>query len=153
MTDPTEPAAPRAVLAAYLNALTAGDLDAIADSFADDATWTLHGTLPMAGTKRGRDAIMDFLIGASSLYQPGTQSFSFGDITAEGERVVLEWHVRGTATATGHTYDNDYCGVFIIRNGRITEVREYLDTLHAAEVLFQPGEPPQYNAVSRSGRG
>jgi ketosteroid isomerase-like protein len=32
--------------------------------------------------------------------------------------------------------DNEYCGVFGIRDGRIAEVREYLDSLHAAQVLF-----------------
>jgi uncharacterized protein len=124
------------VLRAYLDALTAGDLDAIADSFADDCTWTLHGTLPLAGTRHGRAAIMEFLLGAGSLYRPGTQRFAFGDITAQGERAVLEWRVQGVAAATGLPYDNEYCGVFVVRDGRIAEVREYLDTQHAAEVLF-----------------
>ena len=127
---------PRAVLEAYLDALTAGDLPAIADSFAEDATWTLHGRLPLAGTKRGREAIMDFLVGAGSLYEPGTQSFVFGEITAEGDRAVLEWRVRGVAAATGEDYDNEYCGVFVVRDGRIAQVREYLDSLHADDVLF-----------------
>ncbi|HEU5418093.1 MAG TPA: nuclear transport factor 2 family protein [Streptosporangiaceae bacterium] len=126
----------RKVLQDYLDALTAGDLDAIAASFAPDATWSLHGTLPLSGTKSGRQAIMEFLISAGSLYQPGTQRFTFGDITAEGDRAVLEWRVTGTAAATGKAYDNSYCGVFVIRDGQIAEVREYLDSLHAADVLF-----------------
>jgi uncharacterized protein len=127
---------PRIVLERYLAALTAGDLDAIANSFAAEATWSLHGNLPMSGTKRGRAAIMEFLVSAGSLYRPGTQSFTFGKITAEGDRAVLEWRVQGTATATGLPYDNDYCGVFVVRDGRIVEVREYLDSLYAARVLF-----------------
>jgi uncharacterized protein len=138
VTNPTHTATTRAVLEAYLEALSAGDLDAIADSFAEDATWTLHGTLPLSGTKRGRAAIMEFLVGAGSLYRPGTQTFTFGDITAEDDRAVLEWRVQGIATATGKPYDNDYCGIFIIRDGRIAHVREYLDSLHAADVLFNP---------------
>jgi uncharacterized protein len=126
------------VLESYLAALTAGDIDAIADSFTEDATWTMHGRLPLAGTRNGRTAIIDFLVGAGTLYQPGTQTFTFGDITSENDRAVLEWNVRGTAAATGKPYDNDYCGIFIVRAGRIAEVREYLDTLHAADVLFEP---------------
>jgi uncharacterized protein (TIGR02246 family) len=137
MTDATTGS--RAVLRSYLDALLAGDLDRIADSFAEDATWSLHGTLPLAGVRRGRAAIVDFLVGAGSLYAPGTQSFSFGDITADGERAVLEWRVTGTASATGRAYDNEYCGVFVVRDGRIAEVREYLDSLHAAETLFPAG--------------
>jgi len=89
------------VLRAYLAALTAGDVTAIAESFAPDARWSVHGTLPLAGTKDGRAAIMKFLLGAGSLYRPGTQHFTFGDIIAQGERVVLEWRVRGIASATG----------------------------------------------------
>ena len=124
------------MLQSYLDALVAGDLDRIAESFAEDATWSLHGVLPLAGVRRGRRAILDFLTSAGSLYTPGTQSFTFGEITAEGDRAVLEWQVRGIASATGKPYDNEYCGVFVIRDGRIAEVREYLDSLHAADTLF-----------------
>ena len=126
----------KAVLCRYLDALTAGDLAVVAGTFAEDATWSVHGTMPLSGIKQGRGAIMEFLISAVSLYQPGTQTFTLGEITAEDDRAVLEWRVRGIASATGLTYDNAYCGVFRIRGGRITEVREYLDSLHAAQVLF-----------------
>lgn len=127
----------RVVLQSYLDALIAGDLDAIAASFTDDATWSLHGTLPLAGVRRGRQDILDFLLSAGSLYAPGTQRFTFGEITAEGDRAVLEWQVRGIAAATGKRYANEYCGVFVIRDGRIAEVREYLDSLHVADTLFE----------------
>ena len=130
--------AAKAVLRRYLDALTEGDLTAVAGTFAEDATWSIHGTMPLSGIKRGRGAIMEFLTSAVALYQPGTQTFSFGEITAEDDRAVLEWRVRGIASATGLAYDNSYCGVFRIRDGRITEVREYLDSLHAAQVLFRP---------------
>lgn len=130
----------RAVLQRYLDALVAGDVDAIAKSFADDVSWSLHGDLPLSGVRRGRDQIMAFLMSAGSLYVPGTQQFSFGAITAEGERVVLEWRVRGVAAATGRDYDNEYCGVFVIRDGLIAEVREYLDSLHAARTLYRDAE-------------
>jgi hypothetical protein len=34
--------------------------------------------------------IMEFLVGAGELYVPGTQRFTFGEITAAGDRAVLE---------------------------------------------------------------
>jgi len=128
----------RAVLQRYLQALTGGDLVTIAASFTDDATWSVHGTLPLSGTRHGREEIIAFLAGAASLYEPGSQTFCFGDITAEGDRAVLEWRVRGVATATGRAYDNAYCAVFVIHDGRIAEVREYLDSLHVAQTLYAP---------------
>jgi uncharacterized protein (TIGR02246 family) len=128
----------RAVLQSFLDALVAGDLNGIAASFTEDATWSLHGTLPLAGVRRGREAIVDFLVGAGALYAPGSQTFTFGEITAEENRAVLEWQVTGTAAATGKPYDNEYCAVFVMRDGRIAEVREYLDSLHAGDTLFAP---------------
>jgi uncharacterized protein (TIGR02246 family) len=134
MTNATTDA--RTVLESYLAALVAGDVDRIADSFTEDATWWLHGTLPLSGLRQGRAAILEFLTGAGSLYAPGTQRFTFGDITAEGDRAVLEWQVEGVATATGRPYANEYCAVFVTRGGRIAAVREYLDSLHAADTLY-----------------
>jgi ketosteroid isomerase-like protein len=136
MTHPSADA--RSVLQSYLDALLEGNLDKIADSFADDATWSLHGDLPLSGVRRGRQEIVDFLTSGSSLYAPGTQQFTFRDIVAEGDTAVLEWGVTGTASTSGKSYDNEYCGVFVIRDGRIAEVREYLDSLHARETLFAP---------------
>ena len=72
-----------------------------------------------------------------------TQRFAFGEITSEADRAVLEWRVQGIASATGERYDNAYCGVFRVRAGRIFEVREYLDSLHAAQVLFGAMAPAE----------
>jgi uncharacterized protein (TIGR02246 family) len=80
----------RAVLQSYLDALVAGDLDRIADSFTEDATWSLHGTLPLSGVRRGRHDILEFLTSAGALYETGTQQFTFAGITAENDRAVLE---------------------------------------------------------------
>jgi ketosteroid isomerase-like protein len=126
----------REALQHYLDVLVAGDLDAVADCFAVDAEWWLHGRTPVSGTKRGRAEIMRFLVEAGGLFVPGSQRFEFGQITAEGDRAVLEWRVTGTGAATGLAYDNSYCGVFVVRGGRIVEVREYLDTQHAVQTLF-----------------
>jgi ketosteroid isomerase-like protein len=136
-TATTSGAEAKAVLQEYLDRLVSGDLDAIGKSFAEDATWSVHGTMHLSGVKRGRAAILDFLASAGSLYQPGTQSFTFGEITAEGDRAVLEWRVRGIGAATRRAYDNEYCGVFVIRGGEIVAVREYLDSLHASQILFR----------------
>ena len=128
---------PKQVVRRYLDALVAGDLDAIRDSFAVDAVWTIQGELPIAGPWRGRDRIVDdFLAGvAGALYEPGSVAFAFPTLIAEGDTVVLEWRVRAR-TARGGEYANAYCGLLVVRDGRIAEVREYLDTAYAARTLF-----------------
>jgi uncharacterized protein (TIGR02246 family) len=125
------------VVRRYLDALVAGDLDAVRDSFAEDAVWTIHGDLPIAGPWRGRDQIVDDFLTAvgGALYEPGSVAFEFPTLLAEGDTAVLEWRVRAR-TARGGDYANAYCGLFVVRDGRIAEVREYLDTAYAARTLF-----------------
>ncbi|MEY9844483.1 nuclear transport factor 2 family protein [Streptacidiphilus sp. MAP5-3] len=129
---------PRAVVAAYVEAVAKGDLDTIVASFAEDATWTYPGTtLPLSRVWQGRDAIVnDFLVGAGALFAPdGTPEVVLTNLIADGDQVVAEWTSTGT-TAHGHRYDNRCVGVFTVRDGLITSVREYADTLHVAQTLF-----------------
>jgi ketosteroid isomerase-like protein len=127
----------RQVVRRYLDALVAGDIETIRDCFAEDATWTIYGDLPIAGPWHGRDRIVDDFLGAvgGSLFEPGSQSFEFPTLIAEGDTVALEWRVRARSRRGGD-YDNAYCGIFVVRNGRIAVVREYLDSGYAASVLF-----------------
>jgi uncharacterized protein len=129
---------PKQVVQRYLDALLAGDLEAVRASFADDAVWTIHADLPIAGPWRGRDHIVDDFLTqvGSSLFEPGSQSFEFPTLIAEGETVALEWRVTAR-TARGAGYANAYCGVFVIRDERIAVVREYLDSGYAARTLFE----------------
>jgi uncharacterized protein len=133
----TADTSPKAVVRRYLDVLVRGDVDAIRDSFAENATWTMHGDLPLAGPWRGRDRIVeDFLIGlGGSLFQAGSHRFDFPTLIAEGDTVALEWRVTARSAA-GVEYDNEYCGMFVVREGRIVAVREYLDSRYAARVLF-----------------
>ena len=41
-------------------------------------------------------------------------------------------------TASGKIYNNLYHFLFEIRDSKIQSVREYLDTMHAQEVLLDP---------------
>lgn len=128
---------PRQVLERYLNALTRGDLDTIRDSFAPDATWTIKAALPIAGPWHGRDEIVDTFLAAvmSERFEPGSHVFAFPTMLVDGDTVALEWHVSAR-TPSGEPYENDYCGVFVIHDGEIVAVREYLDSGYAARVLF-----------------
>ncbi|MFZ1913213.1 MAG: nuclear transport factor 2 family protein, partial [Propionicimonas sp.] len=43
-------------------AFSAGDLAALSELFAEDATWAVPGSGPTSGTKQGRDAVMAYLV-------------------------------------------------------------------------------------------
>lgn len=128
---------PKQILQRYLDALVAGDVDTIRDSFAEDAIWTIKADLPIAGPWRGRDQIVDDFLTTvmGARFEPGSHVFTFPTMIADRDTIALEWHVSAR-NANGDPYENDYCGVFTIRNGKITAVREYLDSRYAAKVLF-----------------
>jgi uncharacterized protein len=136
MTDITEHPDTRAVVERYVAALEAGDEAAIRDSFAESATWWLFGDMPMSGTWRGRDTIIDeFLAGALGHYERGSIRLEITAIVADGDRAVVEWTSRAR-TRRGAPYENFCVGVFTVRDGKIQAVREYMDTAYATRMLF-----------------
>ncbi|MFC9327571.1 nuclear transport factor 2 family protein [Kitasatospora sp. NPDC057015] len=141
VTDPTAAVDPREVVVRYVTAVAEGDLDTIRASFAEDVTWTYPGDLPLTGVYRGRDTVVDeFLGGAGVLFAPGgAPAVTLTGVIADGCRVVAEWTSRGLS-ATGRVYDNACLGVFTVRDGVITSVREYTDTQHVQWSLFGGGE-------------
>jgi ketosteroid isomerase-like protein len=55
-------------------------------------------------------------------------------IFADGDFVIVE--CKGNVmTKTGKRYDNDYCFVIEMRNGKMIELTEYLDTALVNEAL------------------
>ncbi len=91
----------------------------------------------MSGTWRGPDAIVgDFLGGVRTLLKPGAPlELELTSVISEGDQVVAEWTSRATAR-NGAAYHNRNIGVFTVRDGQITSVREYTDTQHVEHVLF-----------------
>lgn len=127
----------RDVVAEYVRALQAGDLDALRAAFAPDATWTLPGDLPVSGTWTGPAAILDdFLAQLVARLDPSTPvTQDLHRVIADGEYAVAQWTSHARAR-TGENYDNDYAVVFHVVEGRIAEVTEYTDLAYMKRVLF-----------------
>jgi uncharacterized protein len=115
-------AADRAPLWRYLAAIEAGDTRAVLGSLAEDATWTLAGTLPISGTWDGRSAVIDaFLAASMSLYEPGSVRVQVTRATREGRRLALRW--TGHGRPVGGEGEEAFCsGVLIVRDGKIQSV-------------------------------
>jgi len=97
-------------------------------SLADDATWTVTGQYSWSRTFKGKQAILNDLHGhVRSLLVDRARTVAHRFI-ADGDLVVVE--AKGhNLTKTGMRYDNDYCLVFRLADGRIKEVREYCDSV------------------------
>lgn len=132
MSNPTN----EAVIRQFVAAIEAGDTETLTAIIAPDATWTLHGTLPVAGHYVGRQAILtDFLAQGLGLYRAGTLELELTRMISDDDVVAIEWHAVGTSTA-GNAYDNEYAFFFTLKHSRITSIREYCDTLHVRDTLY-----------------
>ena len=84
----------------YVAAVEAGDGATVRELFAESATWQLFGDMPMSGTWRGRDTIIDdFLAGALGNYEPGSIRLEITAIVADGDRAAVEWTSRRSAAS------------------------------------------------------
>lgn len=126
----------RTVVEAYIEALSTGRIDDAKAMFAEEATWTLGGDLPMSGTWHGRKGIFeDFLGLAFGRLDVSTVVLKTTNLVAAGETVVVEWTSDASAYDGGQ-YHQQCAGFFIVKDGLISAVREYFDTDHARRVLF-----------------
>ncbi len=111
-----------------------GDMDACFALLADDITWTNIGTTKFSGTYAGKQALVEQLLGPLFGQLKAGIASAIERLTAEGDVVVAQ--TAGTAeTHDGTPYNNTYCQVIRIRDGKIAEVKEYFDTA-LVDVVF-----------------
>jgi uncharacterized protein len=116
-------------------AIGKGDIKGAFANMADNVSWLIPGNTPgVSGVKRGKDEILKFMGSVGSLFPEGLQT----EITrahATEDAVILELTNRGKVS-NGTSYENEYCFVFELENGKIRRIREYVDTQKAKELLF-----------------
>ena len=97
-------------------------------TLADDASWTVTGQYSWSRTFEGKEQILNDLHGRVRSRLVDRARTVARRFVADGDYVVVE--ARGdNLTKEGVRYDNDYCLVFRLEDGRIKEVREYCDSV------------------------
>lgn len=109
----------------------------------EDVTWWVPPSSPLAGTYAGRDAVLGLMGQGVDLYDGSVpMRIEIEQMVAEGDTVCVQLVLRAR-TAAGADYENFYHFVFRLREGRICAVKEYIDTLTAQRLLFDPaGQRP-----------
>ncbi|KUJ66848.1 limonene-1,2-epoxide hydrolase [Streptomyces albus subsp. albus] len=126
----------KAVVLDYMKTLTTGEFAALREFFTPETTWTLAGDLPVSKTYTGPDGILDEFVPAMvARLDPDSIKLDFHGVIAEGDRVLAEWD-NHAMSVSGRRYHQHCLAIFTVRDGRIVAVREYFDTLHAKEALF-----------------
>lgn len=104
-----------------------GDMDACFSLLADDIVWTNIGTTKFSGTFSSKQALVEQLLEPLFSQLKAGITSNIERLIAEGDVVVAQ--TTGSAeTHDGIPYNNAYCQVIRVRDGKIAEVKEYLDT-------------------------
>ncbi|MED5260845.1 MAG: nuclear transport factor 2 family protein [Myxococcota bacterium] len=120
----------------FIDALSSGDAGRILDLYTEDATVWTAGSLPISGT-HPREAVVALCEGLLGAFPKGLR-FEVVAMTAEGNRVAIEAEGHGLH-ASGQPYHQQYHFLLVVRDGKLSEIKEYFDTEHARQVLI-PGD-------------
>jgi ketosteroid isomerase-like protein len=115
--------------------LSSGNVTPLLDSLAEEVQWTIIGTTELSGTYRGKREVVEGLLGRLRARLAGPISFALERFIAEGDHVVMQASGRATAT-NGNPYNNTYCIVCRIADGKIEQMTDYIDTALISSALF-----------------
>jgi ketosteroid isomerase-like protein len=119
----------------FMEVFSAGKVEEFMGMMADTATWWVAGTLPISGTH----SKVDFrkLVEGIGDTCKGPIKLTPKEFTVQGDRVAVETESLAH-TNNGRTYNNFYHFLFVVKDGKIAQVKEYLDTMHTHDVFIVP---------------
>ena len=119
-----------------------GDKQAVLELVAEDIEWIIPGEdWPLAGTHRGHAGLTATLQKASEeveMTYPKPPEF-----VAQGDRVMAIGVAVGKIKATNKTFEDRWVFDITLRNGKVTKIREYIDTQALARAS-EPGASPRH---------
>ncbi len=128
----------KTLLVEFMQALRAGDIARLEALLVEDCRWQIPQSAPppFGGRHQGRDHILGILAESlPAMFVPGIGGVELAEPVIEGDRAVVEAEISGQ-TPAGKAYKNQYVFVIEIRDGRVLEFREYLDTQYANDVFW-----------------
>jgi len=132
------------VVLQFMEGMGTNNPELAAPCLAPDAAAVAKGYGKFAG-RRSADVMISMIDDFKKMMPTGLR-FTILNVIAEGDRVAVE--AEGNAvTGQGKPYQNQYCFVFTLENGKIKLVNEYFCNVHANEVLWPMVEAAQQEAV------
>ena len=124
----------------FFAAIGRGDIQRLLALCAEDIEWIIPGEgWPLAGAYRGHAGLADLLQKASETVE--TSYPEPPEFVAQGDRVLVVGFARGRIIATNRTFEDDWVFAITVRNGKLTNIREYIDTqalVRASEMNASP---------------
>jgi len=111
----------------FFAAIGSGDKQALLALVDEGIEWIIPGEdWPLAGTHRGHAGVAALLRKAAEeieMTHPKPPEF-----VAQGGRVLVVGVATGKIKATTKTFKDDWVFDITVRNGKLTKIREYIDT-------------------------
>jgi len=111
----------------FFAAIGSGDKQGLLALVAEDIEWVIPGEdWPLAGTHRGHAGLAKVLQKASEeveMTYPKPPEF-----VAQGDRVLVVGVATGKIKATNRTFKDEWVFAITVRNGKLANIREYIDT-------------------------
>ncbi len=124
----------------FFAAIGSGDKQRLLALVAEDIEWIIPGEdWPLAGTHRGHTRLADVFQKASEeieMTYPEPPEF-----IAQGDRVLVVGVATGRMKATHKTFVDHWVFAITVRNGKLTNIREYIDTQALARASEMPASP------------
>jgi ketosteroid isomerase-like protein len=123
----------------FFAAIGRGDKQRLLALSAEDIEWIIPGEdWPLAGTHRGHAGLADVLQKASEME---ISSPTPPEYVAQGDRVLVVGYAKGKVKATNKTFEDDWVFAITVRNGKLTNIREYIDTQALARASEMAASP------------
>jgi ketosteroid isomerase-like protein len=111
----------------FFAAIGSGDKKGLLALVAENIEWIIPGKdWPLAGTHRGHAGVAEVLQKASDKVE--TSYPEPPEFVAQGDRVVAVGVATGKIKATNKPFKDDWVFAITVQNGKLTKIREYIDT-------------------------
>jgi len=124
----------------FFAAMGGSDRQGLLALCAEDFEWIIPGKdWPLAGTYRRHAGLENLLQKAYETVETSTEPSEY---VAQGDRVLVVGVATGKIKATNKPFKDDWIFAITVRNGKVTNIREYVDTqalARASEMDASPG--------------
>jgi ketosteroid isomerase-like protein len=125
----------------FFAAMGRGDRQGLLALTAEDIEWIIPGeNWPLAGTHRGHAGLAELLRKASNSVE--TSFPAPPEFVAQGDRVLVVGFAKGKIKSTRRTFEDHWVFAISVRDGRLTNIREYIDTQALARAAQMDASEP-----------
>lgn len=124
------------VVKALYAALGKGDIPAVLAMLAEDVEWEMphpREIVPFGGKWQGREEVGKFF--ATMHDYTEFKQVALQEFVAQNDKVIVLGHIKVLVKPTEREYENDLVAVWTVENGKVKQMRDFMDTVQAVSAF------------------